>query len=236
MLTLRVATHNICHMGKNPIDRTELFPDHTYRNGYEDDMLDLMKQYWTALESRFSADVMGLQEYCGWFDLKHTMRTAEEVYESFGYQVNDVGTGLTVVSKLPLVHEISSNFEPVSTRRWQKFRLKTDGKEIAIFNTHPHPKDPEIRQKEYAMLIEEFRKEAYFIAFGDFNGKTVDEYEIFREAGFPTANTGLGTTEKGSDCDNIIVSPNIRFDKIEVFDREFTVSDHAVLYAEVEIR
>lgn len=235
MLTLRVATHNICHMGKNPIDRTELFPDHSYRNGYEEDMLGLMKQYWTEVQSSFSADVMGLQEYCGWFDLKHTRRTAEEVYEPFGYEVLDVGTGLTLVTKLPAVHEISSNFEPVSIRRWQKFHLTAGDREIAVFNTHPTPRDAEIRQKEYAMLIEEFRKEETFIAFGDFNGKTADEYEIFEKAGFPMANTGLGTTEKGSECDNIIVSPNIRFQRVEIFDPKFTVSDHAVLYAEVEI-
>ncbi len=234
-MNLRVATHNICHMGKNPIDRTELFPDKTYRNGYEADMVDLMKRNWKQVYESFTADLIGLQEVHMWFDLASTIRTEDQVFRPFGYELFHQDTGLAVASRFPLVQEVETRFEPVSKRRWQKFRLNVNGREIAIFNTHPTPRDAEIRQKEYGILIDEFRKEECFLAFGDFNAKTADEYEIFREAGFPMANDGIATVENGSMCDNIIVSPNVKFERVDVYDPEFSLSDHAVLYAEVLI-
>ena len=234
-MKLRVATHNICHMGKNPIDRTELFPDGTYRNGYEADMVDLMKRNWKQAYESFTADIIGLQEFHSWFDLGSTIRTEDQVFQPFGYELFRQDNGLAVASRFPLVHEVEADFEPVSKRRWQKFRLHLNGREIAVFNTHPTPRDAKIRQKEYEILIGEFRKEACFLAFGDFNAKTADEYEIFREAGFPMANDGIVTVENGSMCDNIVASPNVKFERVDVYDPEFSLSDHAVLYAEVVI-
>ena len=237
MERLKVATHNICHMGKNPIDRTELFPDQTYRNGYEADMVSLMKRNWREVQSSCAADLIGIQEFFPWFDLAHTIETAKEVYEPYGYQVSDGGYGLAVASRIPLEKVYEKDFAPASARRRQKFYLDYGGKKIAVFNCHPMPKteNGEIRQREYALLIEDFRKEENFIAFGDFNGRKPVEYEIFMEAGYPIANGGIMSVENGLVCDNIVISPNFRFDRIEVHDRDFTVSDHAMLYAEILI-
>ncbi|MBR5738708.1 MAG: endonuclease/exonuclease/phosphatase family protein [Lachnospiraceae bacterium] len=242
MQKLRVATHNICHMGLNPIDRKELFPGGAYRNGYEADMVEEMKYYWKAVESSFSADLMGLQEYFHWFDLARKIRTDAEVYVPFGYTVTNGGHGLALASKVPVTLEIETTFAPISERRWQKFRTKIGGTELAVFNMHPmpggppkRPESPAIRQKEYAFIIEELKKEETFILFGDYNGRTNLEYAPFADAGFPMTNTGLVTVEGGQMCDNIVVSPNIKIERVEIFDKQFHVSDHAVLYAELLI-
>ena len=242
MEKLKVATHNICHMGLNPITRLELFEGGAYRNGYEAEMVEEMKHYWNAVESSFSADLMGLQEYFYWFDLARKIKTDEEVFAPYGYTVSYGGHGLAIASKIPVNPEREETFAPVSERRWQKYRATVGTHDLAVFNMHPmpggppsRPLSPEIRQKEYAMIIEELKKEEYFVLFGDFNGRTNAEYQIFADAGFPMANTGLSTVETGSMCDNIVVSPNMKIERVEIYDKQFNVSDHAVLYAEVLI-
>lgn len=237
-IVLRVATHNICHMGKNPFDRTELFPDGTYRNGYEADMVSLMKKNWDEVLGCFSFDLLGTQEYFPWFDLSHTMRTEDVVYAPKGYKVHDGGHGLALISKHPLEHLEEADFGAVSARRWQKFYTEIEGIRIAVFNTHPMPKAErrEIRAREYAFLIEEFRKEPLFLAFGDFNAASPDEFDVFREAGFQMANPGLCTVENGHPCDNIIASPEIRLENVSLYDIDLRLSDHMVLACDAAIR
>ena len=237
-LRLRVATHNICHMGKNPVDRTELFPDNTYRNGYEANMVSLMKKYWDEVLSGFSADLLGAQEYFPWFDLAHTERTEDVVYGPKGYEVHDGGHGLALLSKHPVEHVTEADFGDISARRWQKFYTEIEGVRIAVFNTHPMPKTERraIRAQEYAFLIEEFRKEPLFLAFGNFNAHDAAEFEPFLQAGFRIANPGLCTVEGGPPCDNIIASPNIRLENVSLYDVDLRLSDHMVLACDAAIR
>ena len=238
MLKLRVATHNICHMGKNPADRTELFPDGTYRNGYEADMAGLMKEYWDEVYGCFEADFVGTQEYFPWFDLARTMRTEEAVFAPKGYEVHDGGHGLALISKHPVRIAEEADFGEISARRWQKFYTEIQGIRIAIFNTHPMPKAERrmIRAQEYEFLIREFLKEPYFLAFGDFNAHDGEEFEPFLHAGFHLANPGLCTVETGSPCDNIISSPNIRLTNVTLYDVDLRLSDHMVLACDAEFQ
>ena len=236
-LRLRVATHNICHMGKNPVDRTELFPDGTYRNGYEADMAGLMREYWEEVYGSFSADFVGTQEYFPWFDLAHAMKTEETVFRPEGYEVHDGGHGLAQLAKRPVEHVAEADFGGISARRWQKFHTEIGGIRIALFNTHPMPKTERaaIRAQEYAFLIEEFRKEPYFLAFGDFNAHDGAEFEPFLRAGFHIANPGLTTVEGGPPCDNIIASPNITLSNVALYDVDLRLSDHMVLACDAVI-
>ena len=236
-LRLRVATHNICHMGKNPVDRTELFPDGTYRNGYEADMAGLMREYWEEVYGSFSADFVGTQEYFPWFDLAHAMKTEETVFRPEGYEVHDGGHGLAQLAKRPVEHAAEADFGGISARRWQKFHTEIGGIRIALFNTHPMPKTERaaIRAQEYAFLIEEFRKEPYFLAFGDFNAHDGAEFEPFLRAGFHIANPGLTTVEGGPPCDNIIASPNITLSNVALYDVDLRLSDHMVLACDAVI-
>ena len=235
MRILRAATHNICHMGKNPIDRTELFPDGSYRNGYAPELTELMKRLWWEVYGGFFADQIGLQEYCPWFDLAGTVRTQEQVFAPFGYTVTDGGSGLALASRFPAEHLCEGDFAPVSSRRWQKFRVDLGGVPVTVFNCHPMPRRPEIRQQEYAILLAEFAKEETFVAFGDFNARTAKEYEVFRAAGYAMANHGLVTVENGCMCDNIVASPNFSFSRIQILDPQFLLSDHAILLAELTL-
>ena len=236
-IRLRVATHNICHMGKNPVDRTELFPDGSYRMGYEADMVCRMKQYWEEVYGSFSADFIGVQEYYPWFDLAHTMRTDETVFAPKGYAVHFGGHGLGLLSKHPVTPCEEADFGEISTRRWQKFYAEIGGIRIALFNTHPMPKAERrpIREQEYAFLMKEFQKEPYFLTFGDFNAHTGDEFEPFLRAGFHIANPGLTTVEGGPPCDNIIASPNIRLSNVTLYDVDLRLSDHMVLASDAVI-
>ena len=252
MIRLSVATHNICHFGKDPVDGHELFPDHTYKNGYDADDVAEMKKRWKAVYEGFQADLVGLQEYCPQFDFAGTLSGPEVAFAPFGYRVyadeftSPQGHKLAVASKHPVFPVWEKSFAPASERRVDKFTVEladSDGGEtrrIAVFDCHPHPRFAEVRQEEYALLIEEFKKEETFIAFGDYNAKTAEEYGIFRQAGYPMANGGDAgtflTTETGSTCDNIIVSPNIAITAVRVLDPAFTLSDHAVLFAALELR
>lgn len=235
---LRVATHNICHMGKNPVDRTELFPDGSYRMGYEADMVSLMKEYWEEVYRSFSADFIGAQEYYPWFDLAHTMKTDETLFGPLGYQVHFGGHGLALFAKHPVTHAEEADFGEISMRRWQKFYADLPGLRIAIFNTHPMPRAERraIREAEYRFLIEEFRKEPRFLAFGDFNAHDGDEFAPFLEAGFRIANPGLTTVEGGPPCDNIISSPDIRLENVSLCDVDLRLSDHMVLLADAVVK
>ena len=239
-MKLKVATHNVCHSGYDPENGHEMVHG-AYRYGYPAEWIDKMRAGWKNVYSEFSADLIGLQEYCPWFDLAHTEKTADVVYQPFGFTVNDgkLGTDmrLAVATKHPLELVWEKDFAPVSPRRRQKFYVTIGGKRIAVINSHPTPRADggDIRQEEYKLLIEEFEKEPCFIAFGDYNARTAAEFEIFEKAGYPMANHGIKTVRGGSHCDNIVVSPNIRIENVQVFDPTFFLSDHAVLYAELDM-
>ena len=228
-------------MGFNPLNGSELFPDLTYRFGYEADKAEMMKNNWDAVYASFQADIIAFQEYCPWFDLAHTIPTRQALFERYGYQVDEgelvSNMRLSIASKHPLEKGYEKSFLPASERRRRKVYITVDGTRIAVFNCHPTPHgDGEIRRQEYALLIEDMKQEETFIAFGDYNARTIDEFQIFANAGFPMANTGMGTVRKsGCTCDNIIVSPNISIEKVALFDQEFTLSDHMVLYAELRL-
>ena len=238
---LRVATHNVCHMGYDPVARTQAFPDGKYRFGYTEDFLERMKENWKNVYASFRADLIGIQEYYYWMDFQHEIESARDLYSSFGYRVTDGDHGLAIATDLPLEPVYEAAFEPVSNRRRQKFYLDLNGQKVAVFNSHPTPRDnADIRRQEYGILLEEFAKEPCFIAFGDYNARTGEEYRVFEEAGYPMVNTGFMTawsmrTDAYLACDNIIVSPNIRILKTALFDPGYTVSDHQVLYAEIEL-
>lgn len=237
-MKLKVATHNVCHMGMNPIDRSELFEGHTYRNGYPEEILELMKREWKNAYSLFEADMMGLQEYFPWFDLKRTILTEEQVYAPFGYQVDYGGRNLGFACKYPFSKIYQDTFGDISGRQKEKFTVNVEGKEITVFNSHPSPGPLRAgeRRKEYEKLVELFDEEETFVAFGDFNALSPSEFDPFLKAGYELANTGnIVTEEKGNITDSIIVSKNIKITDVQTFDKEFVLSDHAILWAELEI-
>ena len=241
-MKIRVATHNVCHSGFDPRNGQEMV-NGEYRFGYPEEWIGKMRENWKRVYSGFSADLIGLQEYCQWFDLAHTEKTEDVVYRPFGFEVSGgllltADMCLAVASKIPVELVSESDFQPVSPRHRQKFRANIGGHDVAVINSHPSPKADRgaIRQEEYRLLLEEFKNEEYFIAFGDYNARTAEEFKIFEEAGYPMANHGIPTVRvSGSTCDNIVVSPNIRISNVQVFDPEFSLSDHSVLYAELEI-
>ncbi|MBQ7246665.1 MAG: endonuclease/exonuclease/phosphatase family protein [Lachnospiraceae bacterium] len=235
MKKISVASHNICFMGYNPIDKSQHSADGEHRMGYEADMVEPMKERWNKVMSSFSADIIGIQEYCPWFDAAQTEKTEDVVYRPFGYDVIYDG-GISPASKWPMEKVYKRFYEPVSQRVYQKFIVNVDGDPIVIFNTHPTPKDNGgIRKGEYEILLSELKKEERFIAFGDFNARTPDEFIPFLEAGYYLANSGIRTVTNNCTCDNIICSSNIRIEKVDLFDRQFSLSDHCVLYAELRI-
>ena len=237
-MKLSVATHNICHMGLDPTDRSELV-EGAYRNGYDADKVGLMKDSWAAVYAPLGADVIGIQEYYPWFDNAHTIRTDDEIFRPYGLSRYSGEHGIAIATRFETVPVSEGPFEGVSNRYYQKFCLELEGIRLAVFNAHPTPKGTDegrrMRRAEYEVLLREFKREATFVAFGDFNARTADEYAPFRAAGYPMANTGVRTVETGLMTDNIIVSPNIRIGNIRLCDPAFSLSDHAVLMADVEL-
>lgn len=236
-MIITAATHNVCHMGMNPIDRTELFPGNTYRNGYPEEILELMKREWAAAYAGLEADVIGLQEYFPWFDLARRIPSEQQIFAPRGYRVDYGGRNLALASRLPFRKTGQDTFAPVSGRPKARYVVEAGGREITVFNCHPSPRADRaaLRREEYRLLAELFRREGTFIALGDFNARTAEEYEVFAEAGFGMANTGIVTEEHGCSCDNIVVSADIRIRSVNTLDKEFVLSDHAILTAELEL-
>ena len=235
-MKLHAATHNICHMGMDPTDRTELV-NGKYRNGYDADKVPLMRASWSAIYGPLELDLMGIQEYYPWFDQAHTISTDDEIFRPYGLARHSGEHGVALASRFPLEPAFEGVFEGISRRYYQKFYLQLGGLRVAVFNAHPTPKSTEealrLRRAEYEALTREFAREPLFVAFGDFNARTAAEYELFRAAGYPMANTGIHTVETGSMTDNIITSPNIRVTNVRLCDPAFSLSDHALLTADL---
>ena len=94
----------------------------------------------------------------------------------------------------------------------------------------------QLRQKQFATLIEDSKKFNESILVGDFNAQGGSEYDVFKNAGFSMVNNGsIGTLRETLCADNIIVSNGISISDYEVIDDYKLNTDHLGLFANLSL-
>ncbi len=127
---------------------------------------------------------------------------------------------------------------------------------VRFINIHVDWADNIARREQFRQIIEFAKKFEHAIIIGDFNpndctdGKAnsrnityAEDLVPFVEAGFIPANAGkwgvlntLPTTTHPDPvpCDNILVSPNIKINKVDTVVAPW-MNDHAILYIDIEL-
>jgi hypothetical protein len=139
------------------------------------------------------------------------------------------------------------------------YTLRVNGIDIAILNTHNTPgtasEAAAVRQAQYGEIIDTILSSySNAIVFGDLNSQSIDELDIFTEAGFTLLNGGVfeaiktGMTNEivpAKPFDNIIIKGNrikgIAYAGDPVYieghadDTQYYVSDHLPLIVDLTI-
>jgi len=225
-----------------------------WRNGVTeyapDDTAESVAAAWRQMLADNDADILGGQEYMQQFNVSKTMDPKECVFgELYPYQftTGEKYTGKNLVSKTKLYDETVVNFAVGSGRQYIKAYTYIDGKKICILNAHlSFEEDINVARKaQIEELISVADKETYAIILGDFNVYTVDEFQLFEDAGYSVANGGsfgnfntwpnFGSTAEGNRfLDNIIVNSNIEILNVSCDRRD--LSDHAMLVAKLNLK
>lgn len=152
-----------------------------------------------------------------------------------------------LTGKYKLKNVTYHNYENASTRGYVTFASEIMGREITFINCHlssGYSNDDEIRAKERAELIQVLKNCEYGVLMGDFNARSIDDFNDFSE--FNIANHGYygdfktWPDAKESDSnwpngciDNIITTKSIKITNVLM--GEIAMSDHKPLIAEIEI-
>ena len=179
-------------------------------------------------------------EYCFKNNLPHGWTTSDS-------NVSGPVRQFLLTGKYKLKNVTYHNYENASTRGYVTFTSEIAGRKITFINCHlssGYSTDDELRAKERAELIKVLKNCEYGILMGDFNARSIDDFNDFSE--FNIANHGYygdfktWPDAKESDSnwpngciDNIITTKNIKI--INVLMGEIAMSDHKPLIAEIEI-
>lgn len=189
------------------------------------------------------------------FDKSYKINAYEYCFKnnlSYGWTTSDSNVSgpvrqFLLTGKYELKNVTYHNYENASTRGYVTFTSEFMGREITFINCHlssGYSADDEMRAKERAELIKVLKNCEYGILMGDFNARSIDDFNDFSE--FNIANHGYyGDFEtwpaaKESDSnwpngciDNIITTKSIKI--INVLMGEIAMSDHKPLIAEIEV-
>lgn len=179
-------------------------------------------------------------EYCFKNNLPHGWTTSDS-------NVSGPVRQFLLTGKYKLKNVTYHNYENASTRGYVTFTSEIMGRKITFINCHlssGYSTDDEVRAKERAELIKILKNCEYGILMGDFNARSIDDFNDFSE--FNIANHGYygdfktWPAAKESDSnwpngciDNIITTKSIKI--INVLMGEIAMSDHKPLIAEIEV-
>jgi len=130
-----------------------------------------------------------------------------------------------------------------------------NGKKVQLINIHVDWADIRVRTEQFRQIREYAKKFEYCIIIGDFNPndcidmKGVSDRLTYEEdlapfiaEGYVPANTGafgvLNTLPEHKDravpCDNILITPNMRYENVSVHTEPW-MNDHAILIADITV-
>ena len=240
--TLKVASHNVGMFG------------YGVGAGVPDGEAEKISE-WRDFLANKNIDIYLMQEFAGYIDAARTIRT-QDFYGNWYNNIRTVdaasGVWQGILSKYPLFEqtemiELPNTLDGVGNwgnRKLSKTYCYVDGKKIALFNAHliPGNNDAEFEQRRlhHLQIIEELKKEKYFILAGDFNPWKDTRYtQPYLDTGFKVALLGdffpsFNTCLDDTICiDNVIVSGNINIDNIDK--SEYMTSDHRAVIATLTI-
>lgn len=223
---IRVSTINVGHFSFG----TATSP--TYTN----DDIKKFKEVFSNLNS----DIILISEDNPTCDANNQLNTNTTLYSIFKYIKRGTKYGYncnSIISKYEITNEkltmYSTDLVDQDTRYYYEGDIKINGKSIHLIITQLSWQNAETRATQMQELITTANNYEYCIMAGDFNVDTnSSEYSIFTDANYKIANCGYfgvfntwaGEGSSIKPIDNIITSPNIFINNIEVIDEY--ISDH----------
>ena len=220
--------------------------------GVAADKVEARAAAWQAEMAEHDIDILVGQEWQPYLDSDKTVDANEKVFGGqYPYMFGQNTTtydGKSIISRTPLTDITYTAQVSNVGRRYAKAYTFLGGKKVCIINAHLSFEEDinTNRKEEMVELLNLAQSERYAIIAGDFNVFTADEFKLFEEAGYSLANAGafgqfntwpnLGrnpTADVNRVIDNIIVSPGIRINSVQVDDHQ--LSDHALLVANLTL-
>lgn len=224
MQSLRVGTYNICHAA--------------YADG------DLQKIGGVIRET--GLDICGIQEIeykstrvGGANQPKLLSEACGLPYYRFVRAIDyaDGYYGTMILSRFPIVGFSMEELESgASERRAVGHAVLDFGTQpLDFFCTHLSVESPELRAPQFSRLSELLAPCKSFILTGDFNTEQFDEFSVLHAADMANKTERRIVTFPGTQCaiDNIVLSQNMKFEKIGTVTESFT--DHYMLWADVTV-
>lgn len=224
MQSLRVGTYNICHAA--------------YADG------DLQKIGGVIRET--GLDICGIQEIeykstrvGGVNQPKLLSEACGLPYYRFVRAIDyaDGYYGTMILSRFPIVGFSMEELESGTSERRAVGHAVLDlgTQTLDFFCTHLSVESPELRAPQFSRLSELLAPCKSFILTGDFNTEQFDEFSVLHAADMANMTERRIVIFPGTQCaiDNIVLSQNIKFEKIGTVTESFT--DHYMLWADVTV-
>ncbi len=224
MQSLRVGTYNICHAA--------------YADG------DLQKIGGVIRET--GLDICGIQEIeykstrvGGVNQPKLLSEACGLPYYRFVRAIDyaDGYYGTMILSRFPIVGFSMEELESGASERRAVGHAVLDlgTQTLDYFCTHLSVESPELRAPQFSRLSELLAPCKSFILTGDFNTEQFDEFSVLHAADMANKTERRIVTFPGTQCaiDNIVLSQNMKFEKIGTVTESFT--DHYMLWADVTV-
>lgn len=224
MQSLRVGTYNICHAA--------------YADG------DLQKIGGVIRET--GLDICGIQEIeykstrvGGVNQPKLLSEACGLPYYRFVRAIDyaDGYYGTMILSRFPIVGFSMEELESGASERRAVGHAVLDlgTQTLDFFCTHLSVESPELRAPQFSRLSELLAPCKSFILTGDFNTEQFDEFSVLHAADMANKTERRIVTFPGTQCaiDNIVLSQNMKFEKIGTVTESFT--DHYMLWADVTV-
>ena len=213
----------------------------------EDGKIEQALAAWKRMLDDHDTDILAGQEWLYFFDRSNRL-IADQCLFSYKYPYRystATGHGKSLVSKTKCIDYTVHDFSNGTRRQYTQAYTVIGEKRVCLLNAHCSlEKDFHVNRKsEFEELIRVMDREPYAILFGDFNAYSVDEFDLFQQAGYAVANgCAFGTFDtwtnfdkpsswKNKAIDNIIVSASIKIEHVTVDRRD--LSDHNMLIAEL---
>lgn len=212
--------------------------------GFRKDDMDIIYRARRYLLN-LACDFAGMQEtWNGVLRKPEQLQNGFYVYSYFGKSMHNkivgMNYGTTMISPETLTERsvvlytmLDSSLEQ---RSYTKAKVEINGKTITLFNTHLSYEKAEETINQMSQLFNAVVDDGnkYQVITGDFNTDILSHFDVFTSAGYKVCNTNLGSYKGSSKAiDNIIISPSLSLESINMISVDDDVSDHNIIYADI---
>lgn len=235
---LRVMTFNV---GKYSYG--DNWPD-TESAGIPDAVYDNWIGNWKKFFADMKCDIIGMQEARLYIDQEGNHNADATIFNYLYKTKMNHNNNVSMKTIFDLYNAEEKEFVN-GERLYDKAEISVGGKTVFIGNFHLTPggeaADIALRASQWEEIETILAEYDYWIIFGDFNARSASEYENFTTP-CHMANCGayfgvLETSSVHNPTDNIITSPNIYIQNVEVMSDYYSLltSDHKAVVADIVI-